>query len=175
VKKLLLLVIFIVVLGSTAFAEGAARGGQFGIQTAVILSATGISPGPGAALGAKYMISDNMALRAALGIVNISSGGGSTTAYDLGVGFEYHFGGKGGVSPYVGAQVGYSGGSFSGGGTAPTDFGLNGVFGAEYFFSSNFSAAGELSLGFNSGTAGGVTTTVIGTGSALFLLTWYIN
>ena len=160
-------------LGSTAFAEGAARGGQFGIQTAVILSGTGLSPG--ASLGAKYMISDNMALRAALGIINVSSAGASTTGYDLGVGFEYHFGGKGGVSPYAGAQLGYSGGSFSTGGAAPTDFGLSGVFGAEYFFSSNFSAAGELALGFNSGTAGGVTTTTIGTGSAIFLLTWYIN
>ena len=74
----------------------------------------------------------------------------TTTAYDLGVGFEYHFGGKGGVSPYAGAALSYSGESFSTGGPTASDFGVKLVFGGEYFFSDNFSWAGELGLGYRS-------------------------
>ncbi|HVO39280.1 MAG TPA: outer membrane beta-barrel protein, partial [Spirochaetia bacterium] len=128
-------------------------------------------------VGVKYLITDAIAIRAALGLANVAASGGSATYYDLGAGFEYHFGGKGGVSPYAGAEVSYSGESISTGGTTPSEFGLAGVVGGEYFFSNNFSWAGEARLGFDSATsAGGVTTTSIGTifGFSTFL-TWYLN
>ena len=115
-------------------------------------------------------------MRAGVGILNVSSGGGSFTLYSLGAGFEYHFGaGKGGVSPYAGAQLSYSGESISTGGTTPSDFGLAAVVGGAYFFSNNFSWAGEARLGFDSATAAGVTTTTIGTFGFATFLTWYLN
>jgi hypothetical protein len=110
-----------------------------------------------------------------LGLLSISSGGASTTLFDLGVGFEYHFGGKGGVSPYAGAQISYSGASVPAGGTAPSQYGIDAVFGGEYFFSSNFSWAGEARFGVVSDSTAGVKTTYIGTLGFAAFLTWYIN
>ncbi len=175
-KKLLLVVIAIAVVSTAAFAQGTPRKGAFGIQTAVIITGTGAGPGAAGSLGAKYMVTDAIGLRAALGVLNTSTGGTSSTGFDLGAGFEYHFTGKGGVSPYVGAELGYSGESLSGGGPTPSEFALNGVFGAEYFFSSNFSWGGEVKLGFWSATtAGGATTTFLGTDAVSFIMTWYVN
>jgi hypothetical protein len=175
-KRLLVVILVVAAVSTAAFAQGAPRKGAFGIQTAVIITTSGFGPGASGSLGAKYMVTDAIGLRAALGILNSSSGGASTTGYDLGAGFEYHLAGKGGVSPYLGAELGYSGASFSGGGTTPSSFAVNAVFGAEYFFSSNFSWGGEAQLGFNSfTTAGGVTTTSLGTGAVSFIMTWYVN
>ena len=171
-RRLVFVAVGLSLVATAAFAQGAPRKGAFGMQTGVIITSVGSTTG---ALGAKYMVTDAIGLRAALGILNQSSGGPSTTFFDLGAGFEYHFPGKGGVSPYVGAQLGYSGVSVSGGGTTPSDFGLNAVFGAEFFLSSNFSWGGEALVGFNSGTSGGVTTTSIGTGAVAFDLTWYLD
>ncbi len=171
-KKLLLVVIMVAVVGVLAHAQAAPRAGEFGIQGALIFTSIGATTG---AVGAKYWINNDMAVRAAVGFQNVSAGGGSTTPYDFGGGFEYHFGGKGGVSPYVGAEISYSSHSTSAGGTQPSMFGLQAVFGGEYFFSSNFSWAGEAGLGFASATAGGVTTTTVGTFGFGTFLTWYIN
>jgi outer membrane protein W len=175
-KKLLLPIVVLLFIGMLAFAEGAPKGGDFGINTVVLITSTGAS---GGALGAKYFATDNIGFRAALGLENASSAGASTTGYDFGVGFEYHFGGKGGVSPYAGAELGYSGAAYSAGGPTPSEFAINGVFGAEYFFSSNFSWAGEIQVGYTSqntvvaGTT--VNTTYFGLGSVNIILTWYIN
>jgi len=168
-KRLLLVVIIIAVVGSAAFAQGAPRKGAFGTQVAATITSTGSSPG--GALGAKYMITDAIALRVMLGFLNNAS----TTGYDVLAGFEYHFAGKGGVSPYVGAEVGYSGASISGGGATSSDFGVDAVFGAEYFFSSNFSWGGEMKLGFDSFTSAVPTTTTRLFTAVSTLLTWYLN
>ena len=172
-RKLIFVAVGLSLVAAAAFAQGAPRKGAFGMQTAVII--TTVTGSPAGSLGAKYMITDAIGVRAGLGILEMSGGGTSSTSFDLGAGFEYHFPGKGGVSPYLGAELGYSGVSVSGGGATPSDFGLNAVFGAEFFLSSNFSWGGEALLGFNSGTSGGVTTTTIGTGAVAFDLTWYLN
>ncbi len=172
-KRLVLVLFLAALISGAAFAQGAPKSGEFGIQAA--LTFTAVAPGTRGDLGAKYWINNDMALRAALGFDNISAGGGSSTPYNIGVGFEYHFGGKGGVSPYAGAEFSYSGVSVSGGGTTPSDFGLMAVFGGEYFFSSNFSWAGELGLGFDSFNNTVTTTTTIGTFGFGTFLTWYIN
>ncbi len=173
-KRLVLVLSLVVLVSTFTFAQAAAKPGQFGIQSALTFTSVGGS----GAVGGKYWINNNVAVRAAVGFLNIAGTGLTTTRYDLGAGFEYHFGGKGGVSPYAGAEVSYSGESVSTGGKTDSDFALQGVFGGEYFFSSNFSWAGELGLGFDSSYAAltGNTTTTIGTfGFASFLLTWYIN
>jgi hypothetical protein len=173
-KKIVLVILAVVLVSSLTFAEGGATAGQFGLQTGLVF--TGVGLGFVGDIGAKYIVTDNIALRAALGLRNISSGGDSTTLFDLGAGFEYHFGGKGGVSPYAGAEISYSGASFSVGGDTPIEFGLGGVFGAEYFFSSNFSWAGEARLGFIYYDDGaGTKTNVIGTLGFATFVTWYIN
>jgi hypothetical protein len=176
-KRLSLALFALVIVGSLAFAEGSAKRGQFGIQTQLGLAT---SPVIGtSSFGAKYMVTDTIAIRAEVGLTSQSSNGASFTGYELGGGFEYHFGGKGGVSPYAGAQLGYAGGSTSAGGSQPSEFILKGVFGGEYFFSTNFSLAGEIALGFDSQTGAGVTTTTFftegaGAGASL-IATWYIN
>lgn len=181
-KKLFLIIIAVLTIGTLAHAQGAPKAGEFGIQGALTFTSVGgpifpnfPSPASGA-VGAKYWINNDIAVRAALGFLNTAATGGSTTLYDLGAGFEYHFGGKGGVSPYAGAEISYSAESISAGGGTPSDFAVKGVFGGEYFFSSNFSWAGELGLGFDSfKNAAGNTTTTIGTLGFATFLTWYIN
>lgn len=173
-KRAVLAVSFLVLMGSLAFAEGAPKAGEFGLQGSLIFTSAPFGSSAGD-IGVKYIVSDNIAIRAGVGILNQSSGGGSLTLYSIGGGFEYHFGGKGGVSPYAGAEVSYSGESLSTGGTTPSDFGLAAVVGGEYFFSNNFSWAGEGRLGFDSATAAGTTTTTIGTFGFATFLTWYLN
>jgi hypothetical protein len=170
-KKLVLVILAIVVVSSSAFAEGAPTPGQLGLQTAVTFTNV---PGFTGDLGAKYIITSNIAVRAALGLSSTSSGGASTTFFDLAAGVEFHFGGKGGVSPYAGAEISYSGASVPVG-KGPSSFGVNGVFGGEYFFSSNFSWAGEARLGFRTDNVAGTTSTTFGTAGIATFLTWYIN
>ena len=100
----------------------------------------------------------------------------TTTGYTFAGGLEYHFGVIGGVSPYLGAEISYTGFSISGGTSANTDLGLRAVVGGEYFFSNNFSWAGELGLGYDSNYIGGTATTntFIGTVGASFIITYYL-
>jgi len=82
------------------------------------------------------------------------------------------------VSPYVGAALSYSTESLSGGAPAASDLGIKAMFGAEYFFSNNFSWAGELGLGYDSFYNPGppaTTTTSIGTIGFGSFLTYYLN
>ena len=171
-KKLVLVTLAILLAGGFALAEGIASPGQFGLQTAVTLTNAGLSPSFD--VGAKYILTTNIALRAALGLLSSSSAGSSTTYFDLGAGFEYHFGGTGGVSPYAGAEISYSTTSAPGG-NGQSQFGLAGVFGGEYFFSSNFSWAGETRLGVLLDHSAGVNTTILGTIGFATFLTWFIN
>jgi len=171
-KKLVFVILAVVLVSSSALAEGAAAPGQFGLQTAVTFTSVGL--GFTGDLGAKYIITNNIAVRAALGLATTSSGGATTNFFDVAAGFEYHFGGKGGVSPYAGAEISYSSASIPAG-KGPSSLGVNGVFGAEYFFSSNFSWAGEARLGFRSDNAAGTTSTTFGTAGIATFLTWYIN
>lgn len=174
--KVVLTLMVIVLVSSVGFSQSMAKSGQWGIQTSIGAAASPVL-GTGT-IGAKFLVSEDFALRIEAGINSLSppGGGGSTTGYAVGGGFEYHLaGGMGNVSPYLGLQAGFGGGSVPGGGTTPTSISVVGVFGGEYFFSSNFSWAGELGLGFNSTGASGTTTTTIATGSATFIMTWYIN
>ena len=175
-KKIALVLVAIAVLSTAAMAGDMAKSGQWGIQTAL-----GVSNSPvfgTSNVGVKFMASENLAIRVEVGFATVSppGGGGSTSGYAIGAGFEYHMESKGGnVSPYVGLQAGFGGGSVPGGGTTPTAFQVNGVWGGEYFFSSNFSWGGEIGLGFVSAGASGATTTGFGTGSATMIATWYLN
>jgi hypothetical protein len=177
-KKLLLPILVLILIGMLAFAEGAPKGGDLGIQGGVVFTNLPGGTSPNGSLGAKYFINDNIAVRAGFGIVNVSAGGASSTGYCFGGGFEYHLGVKGAVSPYVGAAISYSGESLSGGAAGLSDLGIKAVFGAEYFFSNNFSWAGELGLGYDSFYNPGppaATTTSIGTIGFGSFLTYYLN
>jgi hypothetical protein len=171
-KRLLLPVLVLLLVGYLAFAEGAPKGGDFGIQGGLNFT----SVVPVASLGVKYFINDNIALRAGVGLVNVYNGGTTitTTGYTFAGGFEYHFGVKGGVSPYLGAQVSYSGESISGGAAGSSDAAIRAIVGGEYFFSNNFSWAGELGLGYESVYNGTTTSTEIGTVGASFIITYYL-
>ena len=185
-KNIALVLMAIALVGAVAHAADMPKQGQWGIQTSI-----GVASSPvlgSSTIGAKFMVSHNVAIRAEIGVTSVSpaGGGGSTTGFEIGAGFEYHLASApGNVSPYLGLQAGFGGGSVSGGGSTPSRFGVNAVFGGEYFFSSNFSAAGEVGIGFSSlsnqpaptvtdPTATG-STTRFGTGSAIFILTWYMN
>ena len=170
--KRLILVIVIAVFGVAAFAQ--AKPGQFGIQGGFILTGlTNITSGTD--LGCKVWVTDAMALRASLGLLSQSTAGTTTTGFTLGAGLEYHFAGKGSVSPYVGAEVGYSGVSVSTGASTPSDVAVDAVFGGEYFLTSNFSWGGQLMLGVESySPAVGSSTSYLYTAFATSL-TWYLN
>jgi Outer membrane protein beta-barrel domain len=178
-KRLLIPVLVLLLVGYLTFAEGAPKSGDFGIQGGVVFTNLGnIGVSPNGTLGVKYFVNENVALRAGFGIVSVASGGASTTGYAFGAGFEYHFGLKGGVSPYAGAAISYSSESLSGGAPAASDLGIKAVLGAEYFFSNNFSWAGELGLGYDSFYNPGppaATTSSIGTIGFGSFLTYYLN
>ncbi|HTX71678.1 MAG TPA: outer membrane beta-barrel protein [Rectinemataceae bacterium] len=172
-KRLVLATAFVILLAFAVGAQGAPKAGEFGVQGAVIFTSVGgTSAGD---VGVKYVITDKIAVRAGLGLLSQSSGGNSASFYSLGVGFEYHLAPKAGVSPYAGGELSYSGESLSSGGTTPTDFAIAGVFGGEYFFSPNFSWAGEARVGFDSSSTVGTTTTTIGTFGFATFLTWFVN
>ena len=173
-KRLWLPILVFLFVVSFAFAEGAPKSGDLGIQGGVVFTGV-LYSSPYGTLGAKYYVTDSIALRAAVGLYNTSAAGGNT-GYDVGVGFEYHFGVKGGVSPYAGAEISYSGESLSGGAAASSAVGIRAVLGGEYFFSNNFSWAGEIGLGYNSFYNPGppaTTTSTIGTVGLGSFLTYY--
>lgn len=177
-KKIALVLMAIAIVSTAAMAGDMAKSGQWGVQSSIGAASSpvfGVS-----SVGFKFMASENLAVRAELGFGSFSPGGGgtSTSGYVFGAGFEYHMTAVGGVSPYVGAQVGYGGGSTGGGGSSPYTLNITGVWGGEYFFSSNFSWAGEVGLGytnFSSGVSGASSSSSIGTASTQFILTWYLN
>jgi hypothetical protein len=175
-RRVSFLVLLTVSLAALGQAGDMARSGSWGIQSAIGVSS---ATGPGAAtIGVKFFVSREVAIRVEAGVTSISPPGGSTaTGYAVGAGFEYHFAPVGGVSPYLGVQGGYGGSSVSGGGNTPSVFGARAVWGGEYFFSSNFSWAGEIGFGFSSyKPASGSSTNTFGTtGTAAFILSWYMN
>jgi hypothetical protein len=176
-RRASILVVFVLLLAVAAEAGEIARSGSWGIQTSLgVATATG----PGAStIGAKFFVSHNAAIRLEAGVTVISPpGGGSTTGYAFGGGFEYHWPPVGSVTPYIGLEAGYGSASLSGGGSSPYVIGARAVAGGEYFFSSNFSGAGEIGLGFastNPGGAGSQSTNTFGTTGASLILTWYFN
>lgn len=180
-KQIALVLFAIAVLTSAAMAGDMAKSGQWGIQTSIGVAS---SPQSVSSIGLKFMASENLAIRIEAGFGSFSPGGtgSSTSGYQFGAGFEYHMTAVGNVSPYVGLQAGYGGESVpvpTGGSAAnASNINVRGVWGGEYFFSSNFSWAGEIGLGFtskSSGVTGASSSSTIATGSATFILTWYLN
>ena len=106
-KKMVLVILTLLFVCSLTFADGAPKGGEFGVQGALVFTTLGL--GSVGDLGITYMFADDFGMRADLGIVNSSSGGSSAALFDLGVGIQYYFGNKGGVSPYVGGELSYGG------------------------------------------------------------------
>ena len=168
-KNIALILVAIVLVSSLALAGDMAKQGQWGVNTTLGTGSTGA--------GFKFMVSENMAVRAGLAFASISpaGGGGSTSNYGIDAGLEFHQAAIGGVSPYFGVQVMYNGQSLPAPAVNSTSIGVQGVYGGEYFFSSNFSWAGEAGIGFTSSGPSGATSTTIGTASASFILTWYLN
>jgi hypothetical protein len=172
-KKLVLIIMATVVICLTVDAQGAfPKAGQFGLQTDLVFTSTGF--GNAGDVGAKIMITDNLALRLALGVqgstLSLSS---INTLVDLGAGLEFHFRIKGGVSPYLGVEVSTNVASFTDVDYLSYGGGICAVFGGEYFFSSNFSWAGEARVGgiyFAEPPSG-----AIGTLGFATFLTWYFN
>jgi len=179
-KKIAFVLIAIALISASALAGDMAKSGQWGVQTALGISKD-LSELTAENLGVKFMASDNVAIRLMAGFSSYSPGGGgnSSSAYNFGGGFEYHMDSKGGnVSPYVGLQAGYSGVSIGGATSNPSAFGVQGVLGGEYFFSSNFSWGGEIGVGFasmSSGVSGASSSSLFGTTSATMIATWYLN
>jgi len=178
-KKIALVLMAIAVLSAAAFAGDMAKSGQWGIQTSLSTSSQ--------TLGLKFMASENLAIRAEGGFQSstpaVASGqtSSSTTFYVFGAGFEYHMMGVGGVSPYVGLGGGYLGSSYpnlQAPYTNPNAWFIEGHWGGEYFFSSNFSWAGQLGLKYTSasdGITGDSNANSFNTFNATMIATWYLN
>jgi hypothetical protein len=175
-KNIALVLLAIVLVSSIAVSGDMAKTGQWGVNSALGFSTVG--PVGVQAVGFKFMATDNVAIRAGVGFSSFSpaGGGGSSSGYLFGAGFEYHMTAVGGVSPYLGIQAGYAGASIANNtGSNPTAFTVNGVYGGEYFFSSNFSLAGEVGIGYTSQGVSGAMNSTFGTGAANFIATWYLN
>jgi hypothetical protein len=138
------------------------------------------------AVGAKYFISDDMALFLLAGL-STSSGSDSTastvsakqssTAFGIAAGFQMHTRPLYSTSPYWGAMVSFGSSSTDNGGTSGTDgsdfktsssaFGVAAIAGFDWFFTHGLCLGGEVGLGFKSTsasfTSGGTTTDAQGT------------
>jgi len=186
-KRIAFLLIAIAIISSAAMAGDMAKSGQWGVQTSLGLASaplTSTGAPSNSTVGLKFMASDNMAVRVEAGFASMSVNGVSNSSYGFGAGFEYHMESKGGsVSPYVGLGLGYYGVSVNGASNTPSTFSVDGVFGGEYFFSSAFSWAGQVGIGYlNESNAYYDATnnsyssaSVFGTVSATMILTWYVN
>ncbi len=181
-KNIALVLLAIVLVSSMAFSADIAKSGQWGVNTSLSIQTAGVGF---QSAGFKFMATDNIAIRAAVGFTSQASGGTNsqtTSGYGFGAGFEYHMAAVGGVTPYLGLQAAYAGTSYPNlpaGQSNPNSFTIAGVYGGEYFFSSNFSLAGEVGIGFNSfstGVTGASAQTTFGTvGVAGLVATWYLN
>jgi hypothetical protein len=182
-KKIALVLIAIFVITAVSFGGDMAKSGSWGVQTSLGVASSPVQSTN--TLGLKFWASDNMAIRVEAGYQSVTPPvGDATSGYAIGGGFEYHMTAIGSLSPYVGLQLGYGGGSVPGGGTTMSTFAVKGAWGAEYFFSSNFSWAGEVQLGYTSisnvpytdinGPHTG-TESAFGTGSATMTLSWYMG
>ncbi len=142
-------------------------------SAAAILSLQGLGSfglaGPGNpfsfGVGAKYYLSDGLALR---GMLNFSSTSGSlqnpesasakpmTTIYGIGIGLEKHCPQPWNVSPYWGGQVGFGHVSWDDGLGTPTStitgsiFSAQVIAGFDYFPWRGIAVGGEAALGFQS-------------------------
>ena len=189
-NKIALVLIAIVLVSSAALSQGTmAKSGQWGIQTSLGVASSPPSAPQGfpsnTSVGMKFWASDNMAVRVSVGFASVSppsvagQTSNSASSYSFGAGFEYHMDSKGGnVSPYVGLAAGYGGISTSGATNLPSLIEVTGFVGGEYFFSSNFSWAGQVGLGFVSESNSGGTTSsgsAFGTSSATMIASWYLN
>ena len=183
-KKIALVLIAIFVISAVSFAGDMAKSGSWGVQTSLGIASSPVMSTN--SLGLKFWISDNMAIRAELGYLSYTPPiGDATSGYAIGGGFEYHMTPMGNLSPYVGIELGYGGGSVPGGGDTQSSFAVAGAWGAEYFFASNFSWAGEVQLGYlstsnvpytdSNGLPALGTESYFGTGSATMTLSWYIG
>jgi outer membrane protein W len=177
-KRIVIVLLAIAIVSGAAMAGDMAKSGQWGVQ-----SSFGAGNFYTSTVGLKFMASENLAVRFEAGFNSFSPGGSgsSTSNYGVGAGFEYHMTAVGDVSPYVGLGAGYSGRSIpnlAAGDSNPNYFDVKGYWGGEYFFSSNFSWAGQIGLDFwsyNSGAQGASSSTTITTSNATFIFSWYLN
>jgi hypothetical protein len=118
------------------------------------------------AVGAKYFLSDDMALFALVGL-NTSSGSDSvassvsakqsSTAFGIAAGFQMHTRPVYSTSPYWGAMVSFGSSSTDNGGSGDADvktsnsaFGVAAIAGFDWFFTHGMALGGDVSLGFKS-------------------------
>src|SRR5712671_4935472 len=97
-KKIAFVLIAILIVSSVAMSQ-MAKQGQWGIQTS--LGGANSPVQSTSTIGAKFMASDNVAVRVEVGVSSVTpSGGSASTGYAIGAGFEYHMDAHGNVSPY---------------------------------------------------------------------------
>ncbi len=132
--------------------------------------------------GMKYYLSDDLALRAILGLSTTSSGDADLTksptgknssfGFGIGVGIEMHTRAVYSISPYFGAQLNFATSSSTNSSTtagtttetktSSSGLGIGVMAGFDYYFTHAIAVGGEYTLGFgtnsSSRTAGGTTT-----------------
>lgn len=143
------------------------------------LNNTSVGFAEGGAFKARYFTSDNLAYR---GIFVLSTGSEnnkdantktSDFGFKLGFGMEKHFTGTERLSPYVGGDVvlGYfnntqkttvAGITGEQKGPSSFNFGVRGVFGADYYFAKRVFLGVEAGLGIGFTSTGKTTTTALG-------------
>jgi hypothetical protein len=139
--------------------------GSYGIQTGVLGNST--------TLGGVYNLQENLRLGVDLGFGSSSpSVGSSSSTFDIGAGIAYYLGTGDNLSTFVGGKIAF--GSTSVSGASSSSFGINGQFGAEYWFSPRLSLSGILQLGFSSSGPSGATTSNFGTSTGT-ALTFYLD
>jgi hypothetical protein len=147
-KKLLIVTVALVMvmgLAGGAFAAGAMNAGAMGINVGTgnsVFGETGL-----VRITGKYFFDQDMAFLAGFGF-QTTSGDADVNVFSFQVGLRKYLG-TGDFAPFVGARISYE--TFEDTSAPAVDeeaLDLMGEFGAEYFFSKQFSMEGSIGIGF---------------------------
>lgn len=136
--KLTFIILALVTLTTTTFAQTTPETGSFGIRSTI---------GNQTSIEIPYQLNESLSIAPAITLVGIEN---NSTTFGLGILPRYYTSSENALSTYVMGNLGFNNTSFDGGGSA-TFFVLGVGYGAEYFLSSNFSFSADAGLTANLG------------------------
>ena len=148
---------------SVAFAQKPVKGSVTGEVQLNFQTGTAAIGVVAPSLNFRYFLMDDLALRLKLAITSTKDKTGDvedkTSNFSFAPGIEKHFKGTDKLSPYIGAEIPISGGKVehktaAGSSTDKTSsFGVNLIFGGDYYVWQSVYVGAEVAWGFSSGTS----------------------
>ncbi len=138
IARIASLIIFTLTISTTTFAQGIPEEGTFGLRSTI---------GGQASIEVPYQLNETLSIAPAIIIFGIEN---TSTTIGIGVLPRYYTSTEGSLSTYFMGNIGFNNTSFDAGGST-NFFVLGAGYGAEYFFSNNFSVSADAGLTTNLG------------------------